>query len=115
MRSEALYLTDILEAARSLELFLEGVSKEEFISDDMLRSSVVHKLIVIGEASNHLSIGLRSKYSELPWEDIIANRNFIVHGYFSISWNIVWETATEYAIPLQEKVFAILEEEYPDW
>jgi uncharacterized protein with HEPN domain len=115
MRSEALYLTDILEATRSLELFLEDVSKEEFISNDMLRSSVVHKLTIIGEAAAHLSSDLRKKYSVIPWDDVIANRNLIVHGYFSISWNIVWETAVQHAIPLQEQIFAILETEYPDW
>jgi uncharacterized protein with HEPN domain len=115
MRSEALYLTDILEATRSLELFLQNVSKEEFILDDMLRSSVVHKLTIIGEAAAHLSPTLRQKYSEIPWDDVVANRNLIVHGYFSISWNIVWETAVQHAIPLQQQIFDILEAEYPDW
>ena len=86
MRSEALYLSDILEATRSLEIFLEGISKEEFVADDELRSSVAHKLIVIGEAANHLSGALCVKYPDIPWQDIIDNRNIIVHGYFIIDW-----------------------------
>lgn len=115
MRSNPQYLTDILEATRSIEIFLEGISREDFIGNDGLRSSVALKLMVIGEAANHLSNELCEKYPAIPWRDIIDNRHLIVHGYFSIDWEIIWMTATDYAIPLQEQIFNILETEFPNW
>ncbi|MEP7233798.1 MAG: HepT-like ribonuclease domain-containing protein [Ignavibacteriota bacterium] len=105
----------MLESTRTLEGILEGVSKEAFVSDIILRNAAANLLIVIGEAANHVSKDLCDKYVAIPWQDVIDNRNMMVHGYFSISWSIVWETATVFAIPLHEQIFQILESDFPGW
>lgn len=115
MRSDALLLEDILEATRALDEFCESLSEEEFKASDLIRSASIAKLVVIGEAANNLSTDIREKYPEVPWTDIISNRNFIVHAYFNVDWSIVWNTINKYAIPLEEQIYMILEKDFPNW
>lgn len=113
MRREELYLSDIVEAADAIEYFLADVDKETFWRDDLLRSAVLHKLTIIGEAAARLSSEFHQRHSEIEWADIVGFRNIAVHSYFSVDWNIVWLTATEDAPALRAKVAHILENEYP--
>jgi uncharacterized protein with HEPN domain len=65
MRREKLYLTDIVEAADAIRNFLQGVSREHFIGNDLLRSAVLQKLTVIGEAASRLSKTFRAQHPEI--------------------------------------------------
>jgi uncharacterized protein with HEPN domain len=112
MRPEKLYLTDILEAAESVRKFCDGVTFDQFESDDMRRSAVLQKLIVIGEAAGRLAHEFTDKFPDIPWVDIIAFRNLAVHEYFVMKWDIVWLTATEDVPALHRQVEAILLKEY---
>ena len=67
MRHERLYLNDIVEAAGAIAQFIEGVAPEAFQDSDLLRSAVVHKLSVIGEASARLPTDVTECYSEVSW------------------------------------------------
>ncbi len=62
MACEELYLQDIIEAANTIEHFLKDVSKEEFLASELLRSAVLHKLTIIGEAAARISNDLKSCY-----------------------------------------------------
>lgn len=108
MRRDELYLTDIVEAAESVAAFLSGRSRETFLHDDLLRSAVLHKLTVIGEAAARLSADLRSRHAEIEWGDIAGFRNIAVHAYFAVDWSIVWVAATQDAPRLREQVLRIL-------
>ena len=113
MRREELYLADIIEAAEAVEHFLANEEQDAFIVNDLLRSAVLHKLTIIGEAAAHLSDEFRNKHSEIEWADIIGFRNIAIHSYFSVDWKIVWATATEDAPNLRDQVAEILDKEYP--
>ncbi|MCX7840166.1 MAG: DUF86 domain-containing protein [Anaerolineae bacterium] len=113
MRREELYLADIVEAAEAIERFLDGVTKENFLYNDLLRSAVLHKLTIIGEAVAHLSSDFRERHPEIEWSDIVGFRNIAIHSYFSVDWNIVWTTATEDVPQLREYVVRIIDTEYP--
>jgi uncharacterized protein with HEPN domain/predicted nucleotidyltransferase len=93
MRSDRLYLTDIVEAVDAIEAFICGVDVERFVRDDLVRSAVLHKLTVIGEAAARVSMPLRTRFAEVPWGDIVGFRNIAVHAYFSVDWSIVWQAA----------------------
>ncbi len=113
MRREELYLTDIVEAADSIGKFLSGVSRTKFLRDDLLRSAVLQKLSIIGEAASRLPQKFRSRHLEIEWQDIIGFRNIAVHAYFSVDWAIVWITATKEVLELRKKISGILAAEYP--
>src|SRR5205807_7630373 len=100
MRLEGLLLKDIYEASHALAIFTDGISKEEFLSNDLIQTAAFGKLIIMGEAAGQLSQKLRVKYSYIPWSKIIKNRNFMAHVYFGIDWETAWDTVTQHAIPL---------------
>ena len=91
-----------------------GGPKEEFLVDDLLRSAVLHKLTVIGEAAARLPRAFCEKYLDIPWADIVAFRNLVVHSYFAVDWEIVWIAGTEEAPALGRQVKAILDREFPE-
>ena len=114
MRREELYLTDIVEAADAIRQFLVEVEQDSFLRNDLLRSAVLQKLIIIGEGAARLPKEFRERHTEIEWEDIVAFRNLAVHVYFAIEWSMVWVTATQDAPELRSKIARILAEEYPE-
>jgi len=112
LRPEELYLADIVEAAEQIAKFLEGVVRDDFLGNDLLRSAVLQKLSVIGEAAARLGSEFTSHHPEVEWGDIVAFRNIAVHAYFNVDWAIVWIAATEDAPALREQVLRILRAEY---
>jgi uncharacterized protein with HEPN domain len=110
MRRDALYLHDIIEACRDIAEFLQAVDITQFRSSKLIRSAVIQKLMVIGEAASRISAECKASYPAVPWTDISAFRNRIVHGYFQVDWDIVWIAAAEEASELVMQVESILSE-----
>lgn len=108
MRAPELYLRDIIEAAEAIERFIAGLNKSEFKQDELRQSAVLQKLTIIGEAVNHLPTTLRDQHPDIPWSAIIGFRNVIVHAYFLLYLNIIWDTATTDVPLLKAKVAQIL-------
>jgi uncharacterized protein with HEPN domain len=90
-RSAPLLIEDIRESIEKIERFVSGLDRDAFIKDDKTVDSVVRNLEIIGEAANRIPENIRSKYSGIEWRKIIGLRNRIVHDYFSIDVEIVWE------------------------
>jgi uncharacterized protein with HEPN domain len=114
MRREELYLTDIIEAADAIQKFLSGVERINFLKNDLLRSAVLQKLSIIGEAAARLPLEFRKQHPAIEWEDIIGFRNIAVHSYFAVDWSIVWVAATQEAPQLRSIVSEILAQEYSE-
>lgn len=111
MRSDRLYLEDIIAAADAIQRFMMAVVSEAAFRDDELRqSAVLQKLIVIGEAAARLSPEFRSQHSPIEWSDIIAFRNIAVHAYFSVDWSIVWVTVQDDVPNLRAQMQTILDQ-----
>ncbi len=108
MRPEILYLTDIAEAADAIARFLEQVEKEAFLHDELRQSAVLQKFIVIGEAASRLPAEFRDRYPSVPWSRAAGLRNIAVHEYFSVSWEIIWTTATQEIPSLRAGIATIL-------
>lgn len=112
MRTDRLYLADIVEAADAITRFLAELADADALQTDELRqSAVLQKLIVIGEAASRISARLKADQPDVEWRDISAFRNIAVHAYFSVDWNIVWTTATHDVPQLREQISAILSEQ----
>ena len=94
MRRDELYLADIVEAAEDIAEFVAGLTFQAFLDNKMVRSAVLQKLIVIGEAASRVSSSLRERYDAVDWEGVASFRNRAVHGYFGLDWQIVWTAAT---------------------
>lgn len=107
-RHDLLYLSDVLDAADAIARFIDGVDRQTFVADDLLRTAVLKKLEIMGEASRAISDELKDRYPDVPWGRIRALRNIAVHAYFRVDWAQIWVTATVYAPQTREHVAAIL-------
>ncbi|MBM3745122.1 MAG: DUF86 domain-containing protein [Acidobacteria bacterium] len=112
MRRDALYLRDILEAVHDLEEFASGLSAGTLAEARMARWAMVQRLTTIGEATARVSEEFRNRHPEIPWARITAFRNILVHAYFGIRWERVWEAAVEEAPALGRQIAHILESEF---
>lgn len=95
MRRDPAFLADIVEAAESIRRICQAKPIEEVQDDPDKVAAILHYLTVIGEAARRLSAELRESNPELPWPQIIAQRNRIVHGYFGLDWEILWVTISD--------------------
>jgi uncharacterized protein with HEPN domain len=95
MRPDRILLIDMLVAARDAVSFLDGCSFEQFQEDRMRQLAVVKAVEVVGEAASKLSEEFRSGHSELPWREIVGMRYRLVHDYFGIDLEQVWNTVHE--------------------
>ena len=76
---------------RKIQRYVAGLDHDTFIKDDKTIDSVVRNLEIIGEAANRLPGDFRAQHHEIEWRKIIGLRNRIVHDYFNIDVEIVWE------------------------
>jgi uncharacterized protein with HEPN domain len=83
MRHDSLYLTDIVEAADHIAAFIAETDFPAFQKSELLRSAVVQKLAIVGEAAARVSEELKTRHPQVPWPQIIAFRNILVHAYLS--------------------------------
>lgn len=89
-RSDKLLLEDILEAIDSILEYTEGISIERFLTDKKTKDAVVRNFEIIGEAANKLSKRIRESNRHIDWAGLIGFRNVIVHDYFGIDYDVVW-------------------------
>jgi len=108
MRHEASFLKDILLACRKIEAIVTATDEESFLRSEVLSPAVLHHMTVIGEAISRLSDEVRDRHPEVPWRQIISVRNRIVHAYFDLDWQILWNAATDDIPALRRQVLAIL-------
>jgi uncharacterized protein with HEPN domain len=78
------------------------------MADDTRRLAVTHLMMLIGENASRLSIELKEEHDELPWRAIVNLRNRIVHASFDLNYALLFETASEDVLPLQQAVEKML-------
>src|SRR4249919_1217955 len=114
MRHESSFLRDILNASSKIEAITAGTSEDLFLNDEVLPAAVLHHLTVMGEAINRLSPDLCERHPEVPWHQIVAVRHRIVHAYFDLDWQILWDAAVSEIPQLRKQVLSILNIEFAE-
>jgi uncharacterized protein with HEPN domain len=108
MRSGRERLIDILDAIEKIERYVAR-GKKAFDSEELLQVWMIHHLQTIGEAASKLDHDLQDNHPEIPWAQIIAMRNILVHDYFAVDLDEVW-VAAERDIPrLKQAILAALD------
>ncbi len=92
MRDERLLLKDILLAVRRIDSYTKGMNYESFVADEKTLNAVTYNFLVIGEAVKLLPDTLTSGYPEIPWKQIAGMRDKLTHAYFSVDYELVWNT-----------------------
>lgn len=91
-RDDRVYIEHMIGTARKAIGFVEGVSREDFDNNELLRLSLTHLLQVIGEAARRVSPDFRANYSAIPWKAIVGMRSKVVHDYLDVDEDVVWDT-----------------------
>jgi uncharacterized protein with HEPN domain len=96
MRAEdRVRLRHMIEAAESAVLFIAGRQRTDLGEDRMLLFALVRAIEILGEAASRISVEMRDTHTDIPWQAIIGMRNRLVHAYFDINTEIVWQTVTQ--------------------
>lgn len=110
-RDNLLYINDILESIEAINLYLEDVNYEMFFQDRKTYSATIREFIIIGEAISKIITILEEKSPNYPWRILKDFRKFIVHEYFGVNPQIVYDAATLELNELKSIIETIKEEE----
>jgi uncharacterized protein with HEPN domain len=83
-----------VESARTVIRFVDGRSKADLESDEILLFALIRAVEILGEAAARVTRETQDANDHIPWASIIGMRNRLVHAYFDIDPDIVWETVT---------------------
>jgi uncharacterized protein with HEPN domain len=104
------YLLHIIEAIESIEKQIRGLTEQQFYDSEVIRGFVERKLEIIGEATKRISDEFKNQYPNIPWNEIAAMRNVLIHEYDDVDNVIVWDTVTQHLLPLKNQIKELLME-----
>jgi len=110
-RSGLDYLRDIIEMMGKIEKFIQGMGFEDFKRDDKTNFAVFRALEVIGEASKHVPEAVKRRHPHIPWKRMAGMRDRLIHGYFGVDLEIVWQTVKRLIPDLKSKLEEVLKVE----
>lgn len=90
-RGSEVYLDDILEAIRRIELYTHGLSFDSFHQDLLVQDGVARNLEIIGEAVKKLPLDLRNRYPSIDWKKVAGLRDVLIHEYAAVELAILWD------------------------
>ena len=109
-RDSRIYLEDIIEATRKITAYTSGLTKVAFLGDEKTLDAVVRNLEVIGEAVKKLPEDLRAKHTALEWKKIAGLRDILIHEYFGLDAEIVWDIVQNKIPALDQEVRKMMKE-----
>jgi len=104
------YLEDISNAILDIRSFVHDMSADAFMADKKTVNAVVRSLEVIGEATGKIPTDIRMRYPDVPWDEIIGMRNRLIHEYFGVDLDIVWQTIQDDLAALETAITTMLYE-----
>jgi uncharacterized protein with HEPN domain len=110
-RGDLEFLGDILESAGRAMHYVDGMSYEKFMADPRTQDAVMRNLEILGEATKRLSQRVREANPEVPWRNMAGVRDRLIHHYFGVNLDIIWQIVSEELPEVADQVRQILAEE----
>lgn len=110
MKDDLIYIRHILDEIIFLKKIAKDRTFDDLIHDDYFAHAVRSAVEVIGEAAKNVPESIKTQHQDIPWREMGALRNKIIHGYFRIDYSIVWSVITDDLPALEPKIAALLKE-----
>ena len=104
-------MEDIFKSIENIENFSKGISEKSFMNDELRQSAIVRQIEIIWEAIKNLPEDFRKKYPKIKWKEIAGTRDIIIHAYFGIDFEKVWEVVKKDLPVLKKNIKDILDKE----
>lgn len=110
MRKPIIFIMHILDSIKYIEIFIRNVSKDSFIKNREKQNAVIREIEVIGEAVANLPDSFREKYPNVQWKEIVGTRDKMIHHYFGVDLDIVWNILQIDIPKLKKEILKIKQE-----
>ncbi|HBR16503.1 MAG TPA: hypothetical protein DD725_02675 [Deltaproteobacteria bacterium] len=110
MKQNLPFLKHILDEINFLLKETKGLAYKDFASNELLKRGCTRSIEVIGEAVKNISNELKEKHKDIDWKKITGMRDKVIHYYFGVNWNIVWDVIQKRIPELKPKIEKIVEE-----
>jgi uncharacterized protein with HEPN domain len=97
------YINDMLNFAYNVSAYTEGFTQQEFVDTGLNYDATIRNLELIGEAATHIPAEIRETYRTIPWRQVIATRNKLIHNYLGIDNDTLWSI-------IQDDISALVDE-----
>jgi len=104
------YLKDILESIQKIEKYSTGLSFNKFASNGLVQDGVVRNLEIIGEAVKNIPDEIKDKENNIDWRKIAGLRDILIHAYFGIDVDIIWDIIKNKIPELKKEIMLMLSE-----
>lgn len=94
-RDTIIYIRDMLENSKKALSFIKGVDFDSFANDEKTLYAIIRAIEAIGEAAKKVPLEFRDTYPQIPWREISATRDKLIHEYFGVNHRIIWNTVKE--------------------
>jgi len=106
-RDIILFIEDILSAIQKIEKYTSDKTASEFQKDDMALDAVIRNFEVIGEAARNIPAATQSRFPAVEWKEVVGFRNILIHNYFGVDVESVWDTVQKNIPLLKQHVLAM--------
>ena len=115
MKESLKFLRHVVDSINDIEEFLHNLNKDALVKNKLRKSAILRELEVIGEAIKNIPIEFINKYPFISWADFAGLRDKLIHHYFGVDWDIVWNIVKDELPELKKKIQEIVKKEEKEY